>query len=238
MRRSTALFAICLAVTGAQGINPNVPYRGEFVFSRIRYGSLGGWGFRGSTWAHDYPRADQHLSRILRDLTTIDATAAGSNVFDLSDPDIFRFPIIYLSEPGYWVMDGLDVPRLREYLLKGGLIIFDDFEEEHLLNVEAQMRRALPELRPIEIRIDHPIFDSFFRMKTIDFPHPMENRLRARYYAIFERNDPSGRMLALINHNSDLAEYWEWSATGMFPVDITSDAYKLGVNYIVFGMTH
>ena len=79
---------------------------------------------------------------------------------------------------------------------------------------------------------------AFFRMKTIDFPHPMQPYLRARYFGIFEDNDPRKRMLAMINHNSDLAEYWEWSATGMFPVDITSDAYKLGVNYIVFGMTH
>jgi hypothetical protein len=246
---SRALAALCLLPLlltaqgrergfGGQGVEPNVRYTGQFVFSRIRYGAGTGWGFRGSTWAHDYPRADQHLSRILHDLTTIDAILGGSNVFDMTDPEIFRHPIIYLSEPGYWVMSDEDARNLRAYLLKGGMIIFDDFEEDHLLNVEAQMRRSLPELRAIEIGIEHPIFDTFFKMRTIDFPHPMENRLRARYYAIFERNDPAGRMLALINHNSDLAEYWEWSATGMFPIDITSDAYKLGVNYIVYGMTH
>jgi hypothetical protein len=58
------------------------------------------------------------------------------------------------------------------------------------------------------------------------------------YFAIFENNDPRGRMLALANYNNDLAEYWEWSATGMFPVDLTNEAYKLGVNYIVYGVTH
>lgn len=243
MRRWLAPLALLLPlVLTAQGrgraeLQPNVGYTGQLAFTRIRYGDTG-WGRGGSWWSHDYPRADLHLSRILHDLTTIDATLRGSNVYGLSDPEIFHFPFIYISEPGYWDMSESDVGNLRSYLLKGGFLIFDDFEEEHLLNVEAQMQRALPELKMIEIRIDHPIFDVFFRMKTIDFPHPMQTWLRARYYAIFENNDPKGRMLALINHNSDLAEYWEWSGEGMFPVDITSDAYKLGVNYLVFGMTH
>ena len=217
-------------------VNDNLDYNGQFVFARIRYGN--GWGFGGSTWSHDYPRADRHLSIILRDLTTIDATKDGSNVFELTDAEMFRYPIIYVSEPGYWIMSDADVPQLRAFLLKGGFIIFDDFEEDHILNVELQMTRALPEFKMTEIGIDHPIFNTFFRMKTIDFPHPMMPRLRARYFGIFEDNDPSKRMLALINHNSDIAEYWEWSAEGMFPVDITSDAYKLGVNYIVYGMSH
>ncbi|MBI4503764.1 MAG: DUF4159 domain-containing protein [Gemmatimonadetes bacterium] len=221
---------------GRVRVMPNLEYNGQFVFARIRYGGFSGYG--GSTWSHDYPRADQHLSRILHDLTTISAALNGSNVFELTDPEMFRYPFIYVSEPGYWVMSDADAASLRAYLLKGGFIVFDDFEEEHLLNVEAQMRRSLPELHMIEIEIDHPIFDSFFRMKSIDFPHPMQPYLRAQYFGIFEDNDPRKRMLAMINHNSDLAEYWEWSATGMFPVDITSDAYKLGVNYVVFGMTH
>src|SRR6185503_15937691 len=214
-------------------INDNLDYNGQFVFTRIRYGtsSGSGWGYGATAWNHDYPRADQHLSLILHDLTTIDATLDGSNIFELTDPVMFQFPIVYMSEPGYWNMAEEEVPSLRAFLLKGGLIIFDDFEEEHLFNVEAQMKRALPELSMIKIGIDHPIFDSFFKMKTIDFPHPMMPRLRAQYFGLFEDNDPSGRMLALINHNSDIAEYWEWSASGMFPVDITNDAYKLGVNY-------
>jgi hypothetical protein len=74
-------------------------------------------------------------------------------------------------------------------------------------------------------------------MTTNDFPHPLVN-VTPTYYAMFEHNDPSRPMIALANYNNDLAEYWEWSATGMFPVDFTSEAYKLGVNYIVYAMTH
>ncbi|MBI4421569.1 MAG: DUF4159 domain-containing protein [Gemmatimonadetes bacterium] len=223
---------------GAAPAGDNLDYNGRFVFSRIRYDGPGGrWGWGGSTWSHDYPRADRHLPQILRDLTTIDASVDGSNVFRLDDGEVVRHPIIYLSEPGFWAATESELNALRAYLLKGGFIIFDDFENDQILNLQAHLSRALPEYRMIEIGIDHPIFNSFFHMKEIYFPHPMV-AVTPRYYALFEHNDPRQRMLAIINHNNDLAEYWEWSATGMFPLDITNEAYKLGVNYIVYGMTH
>jgi hypothetical protein len=212
----------------------NIAYNGRFTFSRIRYGGRGWWG---GSWAHDYPRADRHLPRILAELTTIKPNLDGSNVFDLDDPSIFRHPIIYVSEPGFWHATPSHAENLRRYMLKGGFVIFDDFEEEQLDNLVAQLRRALPEYQPIEIDITHPIFHSFFEMTNIEFPHPLVP-VTPRYLGIFEKNDPSQRMMAILNHNNDLAEYWEWSDTGMFPVDTTNEAYKLGVNYIVYAMTH
>jgi hypothetical protein len=59
-----------------------------------------------------------------------------------------------------------------------------------------------------------------------------------KYYGLFEDNDPRRRMMAIVNYNNDLAEYWEWSAQGYFPVDTSNDAYKLGVNYVIYGLTH
>ena len=221
---------------GSQGDLSNIDYNGRFTFTRIRYG--GGGFFRGgSSWAHDYPQADRHLARILGDLTSIDPNQDRSNVFDLDDPEIFRYPIIYVSEPGFWHATDQDADRLRQYLLKGGFAIFDDFEGRQLYNLEAQLRRALPEYQPIEIGIEHPIFHSFFEMTNIYSPHPMVP-VTPVYFGLFVDNDPGKRMLAIINHNNDLAEYWEWSDTGMFPVDFTNEAYKLGINYIVYGMTH
>ena len=99
------------------------------------------------------------------------------------------------------------------------------------------MRRVMPEYQWIRIDATHPIFHSFFEMKTIDFPHPTV-RVLPNYLALFDGNDPAGRMLALANHNADLAEYWEWSDTGLFSVDVTNEAYKLGVNYVIYSMTH
>jgi hypothetical protein len=215
----------------------NLEYNGRFTFARIRYRGRGFYGYGGSSWSHDYPRADRHLPQILHDLTTIDANLDGSNVLDLEDPAIFDYPLIYLSEPGFWQISEAGAAALRQYLLKGGFIIFDDFEQEQWYNFEAQVKRALPEYQMLPIDISHPIFHSFFEMKNIYFPHPLVP-VTPKYFAIFEDNDPQKRMLSIVNYDNDIAEYWEWSDSGMFPVDFTNDAYKLGVNYVVYAMTH
>jgi hypothetical protein len=217
-------------------VSENLAYDSRFAFTRIRYHS--GWNRGGGTWAHDYPRADLHLARIVDDLTHVRPRLDGSNVYDLDDPDIFLNPVIYISEPGFWTIGDAEAANLRTYLLKGGFVIFDDFEgPQQWDNMRRQMARALPDHRFVEIDVRHPIFHSFFEMKKIDFPHPVVH-VTPSYYAMFQDNNPSRPMIALANYNNDLAEYWEWSATGMFPVTFTSEAYKLGVNYIVYAMTH
>ena len=209
-----------------------VEQTGEFVFTRIRYG-----GYR-STWNHDYPRADLNLPRILGDVTTIGVHLGETNVFRLDDPELFKHPIAYISEPGFWSMSESEVQGLRNYWLKGGFVIFDDFEARQWDNFAHQVRRALPDHQLIEIDVTRPIFQVFFQIQRLDFPHPLV-RVEPSYWGIFEDNDPAKRMMAIVNYNNDVAEYWEWSDNGgFFPVDFTNDAYKLGVNYIVYGMTH
>lgn len=216
----------------------NGSYNAKFTFSRIRYSGRG-YGFRGggASWAHDYPLADENLPTVLSEISVILPTLGRSNVFDLEDRSYFQHPIIYLSEPGFWGITEEGARNLREYLHKGGFIIFDDFEADQWYNFEEQFRRAMPEYQFIELDVSHPIFHSFFDLQKLDTPHPLV-RVTPVYYGIFEDNDPAKRMMAMVNYNSDLAEYWEWSGRGYFPIDPTNDAYKLGVNYIVYGLTH
>jgi hypothetical protein len=213
-----------------------VEYNSHFAFTRIRYGGSGGFGF-GGAWAHDYPTADRNLGSIIDYITNMRVRLDGTNVLDLDDPRIFENPILYVSEPGYWRIQESEAKNLRAHLLKGGFIIFDDFEGNHWNNLEAQMRRAVPEFGWVQINVEHPIFQTFFELKVLDVPHPSVGVI-PRYMAMFEDNDPNGRMIALANHNGDLAEYWEWSAEGLYSEDPTNNAYRLGVNYIVYGMTH
>jgi hypothetical protein len=213
-----------------------VEYDSHFVFTRIRYGGGGGFGFGGS-WAHDYPTADRNLGSIIDYITNMRVRMDGTNVLDLDDPRIFENPILYVSEPGYWRIQDTEAKNLRDHLMKGGFIIFDDFEGNHWVNLEAQMRRVVPELQWVQINVEHPIFQTFFELKVLDVPHPSVGVI-PRYMALFEDNDPGGRVIALANHNGDLAEYWEWSAEGLYSEDPTNNAYRLGVNYIVYGMTH
>lgn len=229
-----------LAATGQRGAQrgyEEVPYNGGFTFTRIRYGANTGFRRNSSAWAHDYPQADQHLPQIIDYVSDIPVNLGASNVYDLDDPRIFKHPIIYMSEPGFWTMSDAEALGLRTYLRKGGFIIFDDFEQDQWYNMEEQLRRAMPDLTLMEIGPEHPIFHSFFELDDIYVPHPLV-RVTPSYHALFEDNDPKGRMLALVNFNSDLAEYWEWSATGFLPLDLSNEAYKLGVNYIFYALTH
>lgn len=243
-RYAAAAVLVLLPLVGlAQGRRASfrqaVPYDGNLVFTRLIYGSgLGGFGFGGAAWSHDYPAADKNLGAILDYISHARVRLDGTNVLDLDDPEVFRNPVLYVWEPGYWTIEASEAARLREYLLKGGFVIFDDFEgPEHWDNMVRQVRRALPDHQWIRIDEAHPIFQSFYRVTKLNVPHPSMN-VEPAYWGLFEGNHPGGRMLALANHNSDIAEYWEWSAEGLYNPDPTSNAYRLGVNYFIYALTH
>ena len=229
------------------------PYQPQFTFTRLRYvganpgSSLGGFGrgrggFGGNSnaWNHDYPRADLHMQDVLKDVTTMEPVTGSSVILDLEDPAIFQHPILYMSEPGYWRITEQGAENLRTFLLKGGFIIFDDFDGPgHWESWLAQIKQVLPEYTPIEIGPSHAVFQTFFQVDDIYIPNPlMRDPVKPTYLGIFEHNDPNGRMMALVNYNADLAEYWEWSTSGYLPIDPTNDAFRIGINYFIYGMTH
>jgi Domain of unknown function (DUF4159) len=215
-----------------------VDYDGRFVFVRLRFsaGLRDGFGRGEAMWAHDFPKAERNFMKILDEITTIGPYMDGL-VLDIDDPRLFKYPVAYLVEPGFLTMTDAEATNLREYLLKGGCLIVDDFAEAQWYNFEAQVRRMLPDARFFELDQSHPVFDSFFHIESLDYYHPYRG-LQARFIGVFEDNDPDKSPIMLINYNNDIGEYWEWSDTGWVPIDITNDAYKLGVNYVVYAMTH
>ena len=138
----------------------NVPYDGRFTFARIRYTALSdmqGFGGRGDLkWDHDYPRAERNFTKILKEITLIDPYLDGGNILTADDPELMKYPIAYLCEPGFWTMTESEMLGLRAYLAKGGFLIIDDFAGQHWYNFEDQIRLLLPEarlerLRPAEL---------------------------------------------------------------------------------------
>ena len=216
---------------------PNAPYDGRFTFARIRYTPPEFGGYRRDVkWDHDYPRGDRHFPTIVGEITTIKTRTLVSNILTLDDPELMKFPFAYLCEAGYWQPTDAEVVGLRNYLLKGGFVIFDDFARNDWINFEHQMQRVFPELHPIKLTPDDKVFDAFYHVSSLEYTHPYYG-LQSEFYGIFENNDRNQRMMAVINYNNDISEYWEWSDEGMFPVAASNEAYKLGVNYLVYALT-
>jgi len=214
-----------------------VDYDGRFAFVRLRYSGFEGGFRRDPPWSHDYPRAERHFMRILREITLLNPHLDESNIFTLDDPELFNYPVAYMSEPGYWTMSDVEVQGMRNYLQKGGFVIFDDFRGRDWENFDQQMRRVLPEGRFVELDAKNPIFHSFFEINSLEFVQ-MYDRGKASFLGIFEDNDPGKRLLLIANYNNDIGEYWEFSDEGYVPIDLSNEAYKFGVNYVVYALTH
>ncbi len=191
---------------GRQAIQPNAAYDGRFTFVRVRYGPDYGFASQGMMWTHDYPVGEQHFMKIVNELTYLNPHIEETNVLPFDSPDLFKYPIAYLCEPGAWDMT-------------------------------AQMLRALPDARIYDLDLSSPIFHAFFEVQTLEVPQYYDPP-PAMFRAIYEDNDPTKRIMVMINYNTDISEFWEWSDTGLKPIDESNEAYKLGVNYIVYGLTH
>jgi len=220
-------------------ILPNTPYDGRFTFVRLKYGPPVNYASQREMWSHDYPTGERNFMRMMNELTYLAPHIEETNVMSLDDPDLFKYPLAYLCEPGYqWTVTDQEATNFRSYLLKGGFVIVDDFRFRDWPFFEEQMRRILPDVRFFDLEATHPIFHSFFE---IDAPEEYPNfydQGKPIYRGIYENNDPAKRLMAIINYNTDISEFWEFSGTGLRPIDESNDAYKLGVNYIMYGMTH
>jgi len=226
-------------------------YDGRFVFARLKFNTgPGGYYFRGlPAWAHGYStsiqgrRAEDNLAKILNSVTDMKPHLDGTAVVDVSDPQLFEYPIVYAVEPGFMALSDKEVITLREYLLKGGFIIFDDFRSRNFIGGDdwvtftETMQRVLPEEHLREIPLTHPIFHAFFDIQTLQF-HQAYDAGVPQFYGMSMHDDPNGRLQIIANFNNDVSEYWEYSDTGFAPIDLSNEAYKLGVNYVVYGMTH
>ncbi len=235
------------------------PYNGRFTYVRIRYGESGtdlrnmgdmrsgrrgGRGGGGAPWSHDWPRAETNFAKILEATTFIDTYMEGyaGRILTLDDPELFNYPVATIIEVGYWRPSDSEVAHLREYLLKGGFLIIDDTRQDRgyeFQNLMTQMKRALPEYEIQYVPEDHEIFNSFFAIGDPYALVPPYGRNAPQYLGIFEDNDAErGRLMVMINFNQDLQEYWEFSDQGYYPIDLSNEAYKFGVNYMIYAFTH
>ena len=212
---------------------PNATYDGQFTFVRIRYTV-----YRRSGWEFDYPTMERNLMLMMQEVTSLRPKTRESNILTFDDPELLKYPIAYLSEPGYWIPSEAEVEGLRTYLAKGGFLIVDDFMRSEWYNFERQIRRVLPQARIDRLDVSHTIFQSFFSLDSLRMSYPHDRSLQAEFLGIHEDNDPSKRLLVIINYNNDIGDYMEHSGQGWWPVNVSNDAYKFAINYIIYGLTH
>ncbi len=240
-----SIFLVGILALGAQIKLPEVPRKeSKFTFARIYYdfpmtrfwpGSVG--AANGPPWSHDWPRGEEHFMKIISEVTKLDVNPSG-HIISFQNDDCFKYPIAYLCEVGYIQLSKEEARRMAEYLLRGGFLIVDDFrgprEANNFMN---QMKQVFPNRTIEELPRSHPIWKSFYDISNLEIPPPpIYSRFDKPQY--FGMSDDNGRLMMVINYNNDISEYWEWSDDPLKPIDDTNEAYKYGVNYVMYALTH
>ncbi len=220
----------------------------EWTRARLRVPGLFTMGYRGGdyNWTTDYPRSDRHLLQGIRRLTRID-TRSVEQVVDLDDTDdAFNWPGMYAVEVGYWRLPDGQARQLRDYLLRGGFLMVDDFHgSQEWENFVAGISKVFPDREIVDIDNNDPSFhaiydlESRFQVPGAQYLYTGRTYQRDGYQANWRGiYDDKGRLMVAICHNMDLGDAWEWSDDPRYDERFAGLAYRIAVNYWVYDLTH
>ena len=218
-------------------------YDGEWSFVRLAYGGYGGSYGRGS-YTIDYPEAETFLREGIDRLTR---THTGSpEIIRPDDPNLMNYPWLYAVEVGHWVLDNVEANNLREYLLRGGFLMVDDFHgTEEWIVFEESMKRVFPDRPILEIDEADPLMSIVYQLdKSIQIPGIQFLSTGRTYendgYVPHWRGiyDDDNRLMVAINWNMDLGDAWEHANNPAYPEPMTGLAIRFAVNYVIYAMTH
>ena len=216
----------------------------SFYFTRAIYPGNRGWWGRPS-WTTDYPKADRQFLVVLRRVTNLDAYPEAHAV-RLDDPELRRYPFLYAVEVGHMELSDSEAVALRSYLLAGGFLMVDDFwGSGEWASFVRNIRKVFPSREIVELDPDHPVFRSYYRIdRVVQVPAVH----RATGGPTWERDgrvphvrgifDDRGRLMVAINWNTDLGDAWEWADLAHYPLEYSTFAYQMGVNLIVYALSH
>ncbi len=218
-----------------------------FTFARVRYTSFRDvWGQ--PQWSVDFPDSDMNLSYRLKELTSLEVNPVPA-IVDLDGPEIFNYPFLYLIEPGQMDLNHQEVENLREYTRRGGFVMIDDFWGEQEWRVFAdEMKRVFPDREIVDLPIEHDIFNIVYQLHEkpmipsighfrMGYNSDRIDATEAHFRAIL---DDEGRIMMMICHNTDLGDGWEREGemTEYFEQYSEKYAYPLGINIVMYAMTH
>jgi hypothetical protein len=248
--------ALALAADSSQtatvGPSPSLPWddRGavafhtEFQFARLQFRSMRD-GYYRSRWLTDWPEAEYFLLQGIDRLTRVN-TAREGRVVSLTDEDLFDYPFLYAVEPGNWHFTGDEAGRLRDYLLRGGFLMVDDFHgSREWYGFEAGLKRVFPNRQIVDIPRTDPLFHTVYEL---DEPVQIPGIMSVMRGVTWERDgydphwrgvyDDDGRLMVVINFNMDLGDAWEHADVPDYALQYTIPAYQHAINYVIYSMTH
>lgn len=222
---------------------PDFQQRTEFVLGRLMYPSSGG---RGASWTVDYPRGDRTFAAAIRRLTLVDVRSVEQPVDPDDGNDIFFWPYLHVGMPTAWNFNDAQAKKLRDYLFRGGFMVCDSFfgsqEWEGFLK---GIRRIFPDREIEEIPDNDPIFHAVFNLQERTQVGNFRSRRSGKWYrADGEKpywrgiRDSHGRVVVAINFNNDLGDSWQLADNPEYPEKFSSMGLRLGVNYVVYSLTH
>jgi hypothetical protein len=237
------------------------PHPAEYHFLRLEYTDLPqyhrGFGYSSRSgvgsgwWLVDWPAADNHFSTGIQRLTRVDT--GDPRHFCLTDDRIFEYPWIYATQTGWWGLSSREIERLREYLLRGGFLVVDDFWGAEQWEIFREtMDRVLPNHPIVDIAESDFVMHVLYDIEEKDLTAiPGSRHLRRgpggtveivlppgaqpAWRAIYDDKD---RMVVAVNFNTDVGDAWEFADVPYYPEAMTSLAYRYGINYLVYSMTH
>jgi hypothetical protein len=228
---------------------PDWDEKTEWTRARLRYNAVNVHGYRDTewrSWTIDYPRSDRHLLQGIRRLTRLN-TRSVEQVVDLDgSDDVYNWPFLYGVEVGHWNLSDAESAQMRDFLLRGGFFMCDDFhgtaEWEVFMN---SMKKVFPDRAVVDIDNKDPIFhviydlDDRFQVPGWQFHFSgltyEWDGFEAKWRGIY---DDKGRLMVAICHNMDLGDAWEWSDDPRYPEKFASLAYRIAVNYVMYDLTH
>jgi hypothetical protein len=192
-------------------------------------------------WKHDYPESDEYIINLLHELTSVRVKPTSYEIVRLDSPEVFKYPFLYLSEPGFLALTNKEIENLGEYIRRGGFIMADDFRTgaylrgpEELEILRYYLKRAVPERDLVRLDLSHPIFHSFYDINTLKMQPPY-GQFEPQFWGL---SDEYGNLQLIANYNNDIGDFWKYLDHGDKPLQDSSTSIRLGINYIVYAMSH
>jgi hypothetical protein len=241
---------------------PDYEEKTEWVFARLmypqypgvgigrrRFGPIFDWHEGGTSWTQDYPRADRHFAAAVRRLTRVHARSVEQPVNPDDTDDFYNWPWMNAGEMGDWKLTDAQAKTVREYLLRGGFLMLDDFwGPDEYERFDESMKRIFPDRRVVEMPSEDAIFHSVYDLDD-RYQVPGEWALHPGRGGMYYRAagttahwlgvyDDKNRVMVAISFNSDLGDSWEWADDPRYPEKYSALGIRIGVNYVIYSMTH